>query len=308
MSLEAGYVYELTIAREVSPYGYFVTDGAEEVLLAYAETDKVKGKKPGEKLQVFLFYDTEDRLAATQKTPLIRMGEVALLEVVEIHPRFGTFLDMGLGRHLLLPFKEQPEFKDLRPVPGDKVFVTLAHDRQGRLIAKLAGEDELAPLTFHAPSAWMNQWLDVRVYKALQMGSFAVVDGGVLGFGVIGMIHASERTHPLRVGETAKARVVYIREDGRVNLSMRQSKHVGREEDADKILAFLRSRPQFSMPYSDSTSADVVLAKFGMSKGAFKRALGKLMKEGLISQKENWTYLQESAAGSASEPADDGQA
>jgi predicted RNA-binding protein (virulence factor B family) len=294
MTLQAGMNYELQVAKEVPPYGFFATDGEREVLLHYTETDGHK-VKPGDTVNVFLFYDTEDRLAATLKKPLIRLGEVALLEVVEVHPRFGSFLDMGLGRNLLLPFKEQPEFKDLRPVPGDKVFVTLAHDRQGRLIAKLAGEPELAPLTFHAPSSWMNQWVDARVYKALQMGTFVIVEGGVLGFGVIGMIHASERPQPLRVGETVKARVVFVREDGRVNLSMRQAKQEGREEDAEKILAFLRERPSGSMPYSDSTPADIIMSRFKMSKGAFKRAMGKLLKEGLVRQQENWTYLQEHA-------------
>jgi hypothetical protein len=166
------------------------------------------------------------------------------------------------------------------------------HDKQGRLKAKLAGERELDPLTFHAPSTWLNQWVEGTVYKTLQMGTFVLVDGGVLGFGVIGMIHSSERVNMLRLGERVKARVSFIREDGRINLSMAARKEVGREEDADRLLAFIKERPNGAMPYSDATPPDIIKQRFGISKSAFKRALGKLMREGLVTQKDNWTYLK----------------
>ncbi|AIQ11992.1 CvfB family protein [Paenibacillus durus] len=289
MSLIAGSVVTLEVAREVSPYGYFLSAGDQDVLLHYTElTDKVK---PGDKVEVFLFYDTEDRLAATMKKPYLTLGEMALLEVADVHPRLGCFLEMGLGRQLLLPIRELPELKELHPQVGDRVFVIMEHDKQGRLRAKLAGEQELAPLTFPAPSSWKGQWLKARVYKPLQMGTFVIVDGGVLGFGAIGMIHSSERPRLLRLGEEFEARVAFIREDGRVNLSMAQRKEVGRDMDSAKILEFLQNRPGGGMPYSDATPPDIIKQRFGISKAAFKRALGKLMKEGLISQKESWTYL-----------------
>lgn len=292
MSMNAGTLVSLEVAREVPPSGYFLTDGNQDVLLPYGET--AGPVKPGERVEVFLFHDTQDRLMATMKRPLLLLGEVALLEVVDIHPRFGYFLEMGLGRNLLLPYKHVPELETLRPLVGDKVYATLAHDRQGRLIAKLAAEEDLAPLCVRAPSAWKNRYVDARVYKPLQMGTFVICDAEVLGFGVIGMIAAPERTRLLRVGEQVNVRVVFVREeDGRVNLSMRLPKEKGRDEDAERILAFLRERPGGAMPYSDQTAADTITARFGMSKSAFKRALGKLMKEGLIYQQENWTHLKQ---------------
>lgn len=297
MNLEAGTVAKLQVAREKSPYGYFLTDGQRDVLLHYTE---VVGKiQQGEHIDVFLFHDTEDRLAATMKTPLIHLGEMALLEVVDIHPRFGCFLDMGIGRNLLLPFRELPELQELRPQVGDKVFAVLGHDKQGRMLARLAGERELAPLAFPAPTAWKNQWLTARVYKPLQNGTFVLVEGGVLGFGAIGMIHESERTSLLRVGEEVKVRAAFIREDGRVNLSMKPLKQIGRDEDSEAILAVLRERPNGAMPYSDQTPADIITSRFHISKAAFKRALGKLMKEGVVYQKENWTYLKPEAMAGA---------
>lgn len=300
MSLIAGTIVSLMIDREVSPYGFFLSYGSEDVLLHYTElTRKVE---PGDTVDVFLFYDTEDRLAATMKTPYLTLGELALLEVADVHPRLGCFLEMGLGRQLLLPIRELPELQELRPQVGDHVYVIMEHDKQGRLKAKLAGEQELAPLAFHAPTTWNNQWLEAIVYKPLQMGTFVVVQGGVLGFGAIGMIHSSERSRLLRLGERVNVRVAHIREDGRVNLSMAPRKEIGRNEDADRILEYLESRPGGGMPYSDSTPPDVIKQRFGISKSAFKRAMGKLMKDGRIRQEENWTYLiKETAANDTSD-------
>ncbi|MBA2938224.1 RNA-binding protein [Paenibacillus sp. CGMCC 1.16610] len=291
MRLEAGSLVTLEVAREVPPNGYFLSDGYQDVLLPYAE---IVGKiKAGEHVEAFLFHDTQDRLMATMKRPLIRMGEVGLLEVVDIHPRFGYFLEMGLGRNLLLPYRHVPELEELRPQVGDKVFATLAHDRQGRLIAKLALEDDLAPLCVRAPSSWSNRWVKARVYRPLQMGTFVICEAGVLGYGVIGLIAPTERTRLLRVGELVDVRVAFVREeDGRVNLSMRQPKEKGRDEDAEKILSVLETRPGNAMPFSDKTSADIIKDRFGLSKAAFKRALGKLMKDGLIYQEDDWTYLK----------------
>jgi hypothetical protein len=296
MRLEAGTTAALTVARERPPHGYVLTNGSEDVLLPYAET--TRPVQVGERLNVFLFHDSDDRPAATMKTPHLALNEVGLLTVEDVHRRLGCFLDIGIGKHVLLPASELPEDPSLRPQVGDRVYVRLDRDKAGRLLARAAREEDLRPITVRAPYDWKNRTVDAIVYKTLRMGSFVVCDAGVLGFGVLGFIHASERTEPLRVGRKLAARVVYVREDGRVNLSLRKAKEIGRIEDADRILAYLRSRPNGAMPYSDKTPADLIAAKFNISKSAFKRALGKLMKDGLIVQKENWTYLSETVPNS----------
>jgi predicted RNA-binding protein (virulence factor B family) len=286
----AGTIVRLRVAREVSPYGYFVTDGTQDVLLHYSEIVGPK-IKPEDDVEVFIYYDTDDRLSATMRKPLITLGEMERLKVADIHPRLGCFLEIGLGRQLLLPLSELPENKDFRPHIGDEVFVVLHNDKQGRLIAKLAGEEDFMTKVFRAPSDWRNRWIEGWVTKTLQMGSFVLLDGGVLGFGAFGMIPAPERNRTLRLGERVKARVTFVREDGRVNLSLVERKEVGRLEDSDRILAFLKERPNGAMPYSDATPADLVKQRFGISKSAFKRALGKLMREGIVEQEGNWTKL-----------------
>lgn len=300
MTLTAGTVQKLQVAREVPPNGYFLTDGESDVLLHYSEIVGDR-PKPGDEIEVFLFHDTEDRLASTMKRPLLTLGELARLKVADIHPRLGCFLEMGLGRQLLLPLSELPELIEYRPLVGDEVFVILSHDKAGRMIAKLAREEDLAKRVFRAPSSWNNQWVEGWVTKSLQMGSFVLVDGGVVGFGVYGFIASPDRTRALRLGERVSARVSFIREDGRVNLSMSQRKEVGRIEDADRILAFLKERPGGAMPYSDETPSDIIKQKFGISKSAFKRAVGKLMRDGIVTQQGSWTRLADpsQAAGPA---------
>lgn len=300
MTLRAGSFAQLTVAREVDPNGYYLTDGEQDVLLPYNEaTEEIRIKQS---LRVFLFHDRKGRLTATMKTPAIAEGTIAALPVADIHERMGCFLEMGIGRQLLLPYTELPELRSLWPKVGDEVYVTLAHDKQERMIAKLAGEKQLEKLTVPAPMSWRNTWMEARVYKPLKQATFLLIPGGELGFGVFAMLHEAERTRLLRLGEAVQVRVTYIREDGRVNVSMRPPKEVGREEDAEMLLNFLRERPNGAMPYSDQTPPDIILQRFNISKGAFKRAIGKLMKEGLVYQEGNWTYLREDGEQSANTP------
>lgn len=290
--LTAGTIVRLRVEREASPNGYFLTDGKGSVLLPYSEVEG-GGLKPGDMADVFLFHDAKDRLTATMRRPKLVLGGIARLTVADIHPRYGCFLEMGIGRQLLLPISELPRERELRPLPGDELFVRMTHDKSGRIMAELAREDDLAPLAFPAPAAWFNQTVSGWVTRPSRIGSFVLVDGGSVGFGVLGLIPESERLRPLRLGEPFEARVTFVREDGRVNLSMLPRKEIGREEDARRILEYLRSRHTGAMPYSDETPPDVIRQKFGISKAAFKRALGKLMRDGVVRQEGGWTYLNE---------------
>jgi predicted RNA-binding protein (virulence factor B family) len=287
--LEAGIVFNLQVEKE-TPHGFILTNGSQKVLLPFPEA-LGQPLHEGMSINAFLYHDSEDRMTATLRSPLARFGEITRLTVADIHPTLGCFLEIGLPRHVLLPDKELPREPSIRPVIGDEVIVRIDRDKEGRLLARAVKEEDLKACTFHAPADWRNRWMEALVYRTLQSGSLVIVLGGVLGFGVIGFIPEHERTRALRIGEKVQVRVTYIREDGHVNLSMRQRKEIGRNEDADKLLDFLRSKPNGAMPYSDETPADLISQRFGMSKSAFKRALGKLMKDGSIVQKGSWTHL-----------------
>ncbi len=124
-----------------------------------------------------------------------------------------------------------------------------------------------------------------EVYNVIESGAFVITADKNIGF-----IHRDETEQPLIPGVQVSARVTYVRPDGRINLSLRPLKEVGRLVDAEKILAYMQTR-QGSMPYSDETTPDVIRDKFGMSKSAFKRALGKLYKDGLIEEQNGWICL-----------------
>ncbi|MFC5471638.1 S1 RNA-binding domain-containing protein [Cohnella suwonensis] len=305
MNLIAGTLQRLRVLREVSPYGWFLGFGdgdGPEVHLPYGEA---VGTRPevGSDAEVFLFHDDKERLTATLRKPLITLGGMARLAVADFHPSFGFFLEMGIGRQLLLPLKQfPPERKNAWPQTGDELHVVMKQDKEGRMLARLAKIDDFAPLVFRAPTSWMNEWREGWVTDVFKDGVFTLVDGGVLGFGALGYVNNASMTHPLRIGQKFKARVTQVREDGRVSMSVKATKEVGRLEDADRILAFLKERPGGAMPYSDQTSAEDIQRRFQLSKSAFKRALGKLMKEGRIRQEGNWTRLIES--GSAEEAGD----
>ena len=125
------------------------------------------------------------------------------------------------------------------------------------------------------------------VYNVTEDGAFVVTEEKYVGF-----IHTDEQTHPLKKGTAVEARVTFVRADGRVNLSLRPQKELARVVDAERIAEYLRKR-NGSMPFNDSTPPEVIRERFGISKAAFKRALGKLLKDGLIEEREGWINLKE---------------
>lgn len=125
-----------------------------------------------------------------------------------------------------------------------------------------------------------------KVYNITEAGAFIITENRNVGF-----IHRDETADPLKPGVVVSARVTYVRPDGRINLSLRPQKEIGRVVDAEKILEYLRAR-KGSMPYSDETPPDVIREKFGISKAAFKRALGKLFRDGVIEEHHGWISLK----------------
>ncbi|WP_047151022.1 CvfB family protein [Aneurinibacillus tyrosinisolvens] len=284
MSLEAGTKVQMKVERK-APFGYFLSSGDTDVLLH--ESDTEGEVEIGDTIDVYLYHDHQDRLAATQHTPHVLLGEFSWLEVVDIHPRMGAFLNNGMRKDLLLPADQLPEIKDKWPRAGDRVYVQLEHDKQGRMLAVLGKEEDFEEITHPAPADLFNQDVTGYVYKIIKIGAFLLTEGQHLGF-----LHKDETTEPLRVGQKVTARVSRVREDGRINLTMKQRKEVSYSQDAETIYVYLQNR-NGRMPYTDKTEPDIIKQKFGISKAAFKRALGKLMKEKKVYQEDGWTIITE---------------
>lgn len=128
-----------------------------------------------------------------------------------------------------------------------------------------------------------------KIYNIIDEGVFVITQDNYIGF-----VHASEVTQPLKIGMNLEGRVTFVRADGRVNLSLRPPKELARVADAEIIKTYLMSRGG-SMPFNDDTPADVIKSKFGISKAAFKRALGKLFKDGLIEEQDGWIGMKNGA-------------
>jgi predicted RNA-binding protein (virulence factor B family) len=274
----------LTIDEKVD-YGYFLTDGNERVLL---HNNEVVGEiEVGKKLEVFFVLDAEDRLYATMKKPLITEDTYAWVEVVDVVDDMGAFVNIGLSKDALVAKDHLPYLREVWPEAGDKLFCTLKVSKNGRFFVRLATEEIVEPYFKDADRAVFNKEVTGTVYRMIVAGSFILTEEGYKGF-----IHSSQRTVEPRLGETVTGRVIDVKEDGTVNVSLLPRKHEALSVDAERIYTYMQERGG-AMPFSDKSDAEDIKERFQLSKAAFKRALGHLMKQGRVYQKEGWTYFKE---------------
>ncbi|MBR6229169.1 MAG: S1 RNA-binding domain-containing protein [Eubacterium sp.] len=244
---------------------------ADEVLLPQGQL--LPEMKPGSRVEVFLYKDSEDRLIATTERPRLQLGELAVLKVVDV-TNIGAFLDWGLAKDLFLPFKEQTAHVR----PGDEIPVALYIDKSERLCATMHIYDYLST---DSPFQ-KNDRIRGRVYEITDsFGVFVAVDDRYHA-----LIPHNEITRDFRVGEILEARVKEVRPDGKLTLSLQEKTKVQMRSDADRIYARLTEAGGF-LPFHDKTAPAIINREFGISKAAFKRALGRLKKEGRITIAED---------------------
>jgi len=282
--LTAGTVVKLEAVREAD-FGYFLSDGKTDVLLHKSEC--VSPVNIGDEVEVFLYSDKQGRLAATMRIPELRIGSYAWCEVVNSIPDLGVFVDIGIGKDILIHKDDLPKLERVWPKPGGKVYCTLKTDQNGRLLGKLATEPVMERLFKPADRKSFNKNVSGIVYRTLKTGTFIITDEGYRGF-----IHESQREKEPSIGERVDGRIIDVKTDGSVNVSLLKRGHEALDEDAQSIYAYLEKRGG-KMPYSDKSLPGEIEKRFSMSKGAFKRALGRLMKEGKVYQKDGWTYTKD---------------
>ena len=276
-------VAELTAVRE-SELGVFLDaetgNTSDDILLHTVQ--QTAPVKIGDRVRVFLYLDPKRRLTASMRTPRMKEGQVARLRVINV-TKEGAFLDVGAERGIFLPYAGMRG----RPQIGETVWAKLYTDKSGRLAVTMEVEDELRRASRSAEGVRVGDRLKGSVYNITESGVFLFTEERYIAF----IDHREIPKRP-RVGETVEMRVTYLRDDGRLNASLRPPKEMARIEDADRLLALLREHDG-KMPYTDATSPEVIQDRFHISKAAFKRALGHLLKEGLIEQCDGWTYLSE---------------
>lgn len=244
----------------------------------------------GEEISVFIYPNARGELFATPVIPDVSVDKFGYAEVVEVN-RDGAFINIGAPRDILIPWIDLPKVKEVWPQVGDKVYAKLRREGDNQLFGKLIQESEVAdrftPIVEQHYEEIKNKWLEGRPYRLLRVGTFLLTDDGHKVF-----IHESERHTEPRLGELVRFRVIGMNEHGEINGSFRQKAYKARDEDSEKILEYIRKNGG-SMPLSDKSSPEEILEAFNISKGAFKRALGKLMKEGVVVQKSGETVLKE---------------
>lgn len=232
--------------------------------------------RKGDEIEVFIYKDSEDRLIATTKEPLITLEYFAVLEVKELSS-IGAFLDWGLDKDLLLPFKEQIGKIQI----GKKYLVALYIDKSQRLCATMKLYDRL----FSDHHYHVDSRVKGIVYGRKEgIGAFVAVDNRYHG-----LIPEKEIFRSLNVGDEIEGRVIRVRQDGKIDISIREKSHIQLGGDSQRIMEHLEKAGGF-LPYHDKSDPESVKKKFGMSKAAFKRAIGNLFKNGKIIIEENGIY------------------
>ncbi len=229
--------------------------------------------KAGATIKVFIYRDSQDRPIATVNEPYITMGEMAKLKVKSV-TSIGAFMDWGLEKDILLPFKEQTT----KVQEGREYLVRMYEDKSGRLCVSMKLYSYLKPIEGYEKGQEFNGI--VYEYKK-DLGAFVAIDNKYSG-----LIHENELFGKVFPGDEVSGRVVNIREDGKADLSMRAPAYKQMEDDSQMVYSIIKSYKGV-LPFNDKADKDIIKKEFGLSKNAFKRAVGKLLKEGKIKITEN---------------------
>ncbi|MDF2906476.1 MAG: hypothetical protein K0R34_1797 [Herbinix sp.] len=267
--IELGKYQTLEVVKKTDFGVYLSAEGKDSkhtILLPLKEVPE--GTVVGDNLEVFLYKDSEDReIATTTKVP-VTLGELAVLKVKEV-TTVGAFLDWGLMKDLLLPYKEQTR----KVEEGDQVLITLYIDKSQRLCASMKVYDSLSKASPYKK----DDMVTGIIYDEIDsFGIFVAVDDKYSA-----MLPKNEVFTPVKIGDVVNARVINVREDGKLTLSLREKAHVQMDTDADFILMKLQSSDGY-LPYNDASEPEKIKQEFKLSKNAFKRAIGKLYKAGTI--------------------------
>ena len=274
--MKIGKINSLKVSRD-TPHGLFLEDDeGEDVLLPgkYLKGDE----KEGDIIDVFIYNDSEDRLVATTQTPKIQLDEFAVLRVVDVN-KFGVFLDWGLDKDLLVPFKEQNK----KMVAGQKYVVKMYLDNDtDRLVATGKVKQFLSndPLTISE-----KEKVEVIVFSQSDLGFDVIINKKHLG-----IIYRNEVFMPVENGDSFTGYVKKIREDGKIDISLQSESAEHIDKSSEVVLQALRSNDG-SLKISDKSSPEEIYRILHMSKKTFKRVVGGLYKQRLIKIEANQIVL-----------------
>lgn len=262
-----GELNTLAVNRVSEPGIYLISDDQTEVLLPNAYVNK--SMEIGSFLDVFIYTDSEDRLVATTLKPYVYLYEFAFLEVVD-NMKFGSFVDIGLPKHILVPKNKQ---KGTFEIGKRKVLQLLLDDKTNRLIAS-----EKYDLLKEVKGLEKNAEVEIILYSKTPLGYKVIVNNSYEG-----MIYHTEIFENLKIGDTKRAYVKNIRDDNKIDISLQK---VGEKASGDKVFDVL-VKEGGKLDFTYKSEAEEINQKFGISKKAFKASLTKLLAENKIVLEES---------------------
>ena len=264
--MRLGEYQKLKVIKKVEFGVYLAEHEGDENRVLLPEKQVPEGTRIGDEMEVFLYKDSKDRLIATTNTPKLTLGGLAVLRVAEVG-KIGAFLDWGLEKDLFLPYKEMTA----KVAPEDEVLVTLYIDKSRRLCATMK---KLYTLLDTDSPYKKDDVVSGRIYEfGHDFGTFVAVDDHYSA-----MIPAHEDTSHLRIGDVIEAKVIGVKPDGKLDITLREKAYLQMDADAEKVMEVIE---EFAgvLPFTDKASPEVIKRETGLSKNAFKRAVGRLYKE-----------------------------
>jgi predicted RNA-binding protein (virulence factor B family) len=274
--MNLGDFNELEVAREVD-FGMYLTSDDGDLLLPRKYI--APGTRVGDVVRVFVYRDSEDRLIATNLEPYVLVGQFATLTVRDVTTT-GAFLDWGLEKDLLLPYRNQR--RNLRPGERVTIFAYL-DETSDRIVASAKWEWFLSDQPFTGKA---GDPAELFVAEETDLGYKVVVDGSHQG-----VLYHNEVFKPLRLGDVHTGYIKQVRPDGKLDLSLQRQGYDEALAAADTLLNFLRQAPNGLLPLGDKSEPDDIYRRLGMSKKVFKKALGTLYKQGLVQLAPEHTQL-----------------
>lgn len=250
-------------------------------------SEDVQELELGQTVEGFAYIDKNNDMSFTTNIPDVRAGYFGWGEVVDTRRDLGVFVDVDWpNKDVVVSMDDLSEITQLWPKIGDKLFLTLEVDEQNRMWGKPAEDVEFYNRFKEGTVELHNRDIAGHVFKLRKSGSYVYTDDHYIGF-----IHPSEREREPRLGEYVKGRVIGVREDGVLYTSLLPRAYEVMDEDAAMLLEMLKRAPEHKIPFHDKSDADAIRKQFGISKGQFKRAVGRLMKQRLVEQDHKGTKL-----------------
>ncbi|TDM15392.1 CvfB family protein [Macrococcus bovicus] len=244
----------------------------EEVKLNASEIEEGDELEIGEDYSFFVYPGRTGDLFATQNMPVITTNKYDWVKVIK-KDRDGVTVDIGLPREIIIPWEDLPKLKEVWPENGDELFCTLRVDRNDQIYARLASETTVTSLYTPAKEELLHTTIEAYPYRLLKVGTFLLSKEGYKIF-----VHESERRTEPRLGEKVEVRIIGHKENGELNGSFLPLAHERMDDDSEMILSMLEEY-NGELPFSDKSDPEAIREVFKMSKGSFKRAIGKLYKE-----------------------------